>query len=144
MRLEDEIAGALPPYPILVVHCQNLFCDFVQEILESEGYEDVRTAVWGRGALRMLRQIPHHTIVLLEPVVLWIIGNEGLRAYLTNPGQRAQHVVIAMAAFTNVEAYIREMHFDGFLQIPFSDDELVAVVEHAQRLALAKRNRTIH
>lgn len=144
MRIDDDVAEILAPYPILVIHCHDLMCTFVQEILESEGYEDVRAAVLGSGALRILRQRRHPIIVLLEPLVLQLIGNEALRTYLTDPEQRARHVVIVMAAFTNAEAYTRAMHFDGFVHIPFSDEELVAAVENAQRLARAKRNRTIH
>lgn len=144
MRMDDDFAEILNPYPILVIHCGKDLCALIQYFLGGAGYE-VRKAVWGRGALRMLRRMPRHTIVFLEPLVLQIIGNQELGAYITDVGRRAPHVVIVMAGFPDIEDYTREMHFDGFLRLPFEIEELLAVVEDAQRLARAKRNQpTIH
>lgn len=141
MHVDDALSA---PFPILLIHCADGICNLVREVLGWEGY-DVRAAVFGRGALRMLREMPPHTILFVEPLALSVVGNEELRSYITDPKQRGRHVVFVMTSQVNIEAYAQVMHFDGSLAMPFFPEELLAAVESAQRLARQKQNRpTIH
>lgn len=60
---------------------------------------------------------------------------------MTNPGERARHVVVLMGASANLADLAREMNMDGYLNLPFSFEDVDAAMANAQRAARAKRAR---
>jgi CheY-like chemotaxis protein len=96
------------------------------EVLSLEGYP-TETATNGQEALDTLaRSAPR--IILLDLMMPILDGRQVMQRLDADPATRAQHKVILVSAFTNLEAS-RDLMVDGTLPKPFTVMQLLSVLE---------------
>jgi DNA-binding NtrC family response regulator len=120
------------------VHSALEVCKITQEVLYLEGYS-ASIAPSGRSALATLREAPQGMIVFLDPMMLASYENAGLKAFLMDAKLRARHVVLLWEAAAYIEKAKRYLQVDGDLPQPFTNEQLLTTVEHAEEMWRSKQ-----
>lgn len=114
------------PPTVLVVDDDPGIRKMLVEVLSLEGYP-TETATNGREALDILaRSGPR--IVLLDLLMPVLDGRGVMDALRATPEERAQHKVILVSAWANLEAS-RDLEPDGTLPKPFTVNQLLNILE---------------
>lgn len=116
---------------ILIVDDDGGMQRMLTEIFALEGYR-TETASDGREALARLRASGPY-IVVLDLMMPYMKGDEVLVALKDLPDVRRQHWIILMSGRPKVYEVAMACGADGFLQKPFSVEELLTAVEEGLR-----------
>ena len=111
---------------ILIVDDDPGIRKMLVEVLTLEGYP-TETATNGQEALDTLARSSSR-IVLLDLLMPVLDGRGVMQALDENPAARAQHKVVLVSAFGNLEAS-RDLQVDGTLPKPFTVTQLLSVLE---------------
>ncbi len=118
----DHRGARLPT--VLVVDDDPSIRKLLVEVLQLEGYP-TETASNGREAMDMLaRSGPR--VVLLDLLMPVLDGRGVVRELSAMPEQRAQHKIILLSAYVNLEAHA-DIEADGKLAKPFTVPQLLNV-----------------
>lgn len=120
------------PARVLVVDDDVNILDFVSAALAEEGYEPV-TATDGKQALSLAEEQPPD-LILLDMRMPIVDGWQFAESYAHSPGPHAP--VLVMTAARDPAQIAADIHAQGYLEKPFTLDELLLAVEqHRQRPA---------
>lgn len=111
---------------ILIVDDDPAIRKMLVEVLSLEGYP-TETVTNGQEALETLA-VSAPRVILLDLLMPVLDGRGVMERLDANPGLRAQHKVILVSAFTNLEAS-RDLVVDGTLAKPFTVNQLLGVLE---------------
>jgi two-component system response regulator HydG len=116
------------PPSILVVDDESSILDTLRILLKKEGYE-VATAQGGKAGLEQIRS-GNHAIVLTDVRMPQVTGLDILKAAKE---QDPETPVILMTAQASLQSAIQAVNEGAFyyIQKPFSNDELVAILRRA-------------
>ncbi len=110
---------------ILIVDDDPSIRKLLVEVLQLEGYP-TETASNGREAMDMLaRSGPR--VVLLDLLMPVLDGRGVVRELSAMPEQRAQHKIILLSAYVNLEVHA-DIEADGKLAKPFTVPQLLNVL----------------
>lgn len=133
--------NASHPGAILVAHLEPNMRIMLKEVLELEGY-DVQATAEGSEAVDILHRNAQGMILFLEPLFLHLEElkeRKGLQDLIMSRRPQDRHVVILLSGMLGIERLVRDVRADGYLPLPFNLDQLLAVVEDAQRVLRFKQ-----
>lgn len=111
---------------VLIVDDDPAIRKMLVEVLALEGYP-TETAAGGEEALAMLaRSAPR--LILLDLLMPGVDGHGVVTQLEADAGARAQHKIILMSAWTNLEL-ASDLVVDGKLPKPFTVPQLLSVLE---------------
>lgn len=112
--------------PILIVEDDPLSCELLIELLTSEGYTNLQSAIDGESALAQVTQSPPD-LILLDVMLPGISGFEICRRLKRDPGTAAIPIVL-VTALTSRESRLQglEAGADDFITKPIDEAELLA------------------
>lgn len=111
---------------ILIVDDDPAIRKMLVEVLSLEGYP-TETVTNGQEAVETLA-VSAPRVILLDLLMPVLDGRGVMQRLDSNPALRAQHKVILVSAFTNLEAS-RDLVVDGTLAKPFTVNQLLSVLE---------------
>jgi len=115
---------------ILVVDDESVICSGCRMVLEEQGHH-VETCMTCKAGIDAVKNNPYD-LILLDMKLPDHDGTEFLKAV----GQSdTRHRIIVMSGYATVKNAVNSMKLGAvdYLQKPFTDDELLAVVENAVR-----------
>lgn len=111
---------------VLIVDDDPAIRKMLLEVLSLEGYA-TETATNGREALDLLEHAGPR-IILLDLLMPVLDGRGMLEALRADPAVRAQHKVVLVSAWANLEA-AHDLAPDALLPKPFTVMQLINVIE---------------
>ncbi|MET0343904.1 MAG: response regulator [Polyangiales bacterium] len=116
---------------ILVIEDDLDIAEAMLDVLMDDGYE-VAHASNGREALELLHSEPSPSVILLDLMMPEMDGAQFREAQLSDP-KLAQIPVIVLSADRKVAEKARELGVQAFLVKPLGPEQLLAIVDQAQR-----------
>jgi CheY-like chemotaxis protein len=117
---------------ILIVDDDPDFVEFVQLILESQGYEVVSAASGDEGLVRVQEEKPD--LVVLDVVMASVLDGLSMSQRMhDNPAHRDTPILMVTSIANTDYAVLfptdEYIHIDGFMSKPISPDKLLSAVE---------------
>jgi DNA-binding response OmpR family regulator len=116
----------------------------ISEILGLEGYL-TRTTRSSAEALRLLGRMRGRCIVLMDNIHVSEEAHHFLAALRARPRlrRRVQTIGVAAMDYDWVRSHTGVDHLDGFIQMPFGVEQLLAPVEALSRTVRSRRRRVV-
>jgi len=124
------VAIELPPLRILVVDDDRAICDYLQTLLERDGYQ-VKTTIDPLGVMAELKK-DHYHLVILD---LMMPKRDGIEVLQEIRKIDKDIAVVIITGFPNLDTAVASMKLDAvdYLKKPFNGDEVRQVVARVMR-----------
>jgi DNA-binding NtrC family response regulator len=124
------VAIELPPMKILIVDDDRAICDYMQTLLERDGYQ-VKTMSDPTGVIAELKKNDYHLVIL----DLMMPKRDGIEVLREIRKQDKDIAVVIFTAHPNLDSAIASMKLDAvdYLKMPFNVDEFRDVLARVMR-----------
>jgi len=124
------MAVELPPLRILIVDDDRAICDYMQTLLEKDGYQ-VKTMSDPTGVIGELKKKDYHLIIL----DLMMPKQDGIQVLKEVRKTDKDIAVVIFTGYPNLDSAVASMKLDAvdYIKKPFNVDEFRAVIERVMR-----------
>lgn len=124
------MAIELPPMKILIVDDDRAICDYMQTLLERDGYQ-VKTMSDPTGVSAELKKNDYHLVIL----DLMMPKRDGIEVLREIRKQDKDIAVVIFTGYPNLDTAVASMKLDAvdYIKKPFNVDEFRAVIARVMR-----------
>jgi two-component system OmpR family response regulator len=124
------MAVELPPLRILIVDDDRAICDYMQTLLEKDGYQ-VKTMSDPTAVIGELKKKDYHLIIL----DLMMPKQDGIEVLRDVRKTDKDIAVVIFTGYPNLDSAVASMKLDAvdYIKKPFNVDEFRAVIERVMR-----------
>ena len=124
------MAIELPPMKILIVDDDRAICDYMQTLLERDGYQ-VKTTSDPTGVTPELKKNDYHLVIL----DLMMPKRDGIEVLREIRKQDKDIAVVIFTGYPNLDTAVASMKLDAvdYIKKPFNVDEFRAVIARVMR-----------
>ncbi len=124
------MAIELPPMKILIVDDDRAICDYMQTLLERDGYQ-VKTMSDPTGVTPELKKNDYHLVIL----DLMMPKRDGIEVLREIRKQDKDIAVVIFTGYPNLDTAVASMKLDAvdYIKKPFNVDEFRAVIARVMR-----------
>jgi len=124
------VAIELPPMKILIVDDDRAICDYMQTLLERDGYQ-VKTMSDPTGVTAELKKNDYHLVIL----DLMMPKRDGIEVLREIRKQDKDIAVVIFTGYPNLDTAVASMKLDAvdYIKKPFNVDEFRAVIARVMR-----------
>lgn len=124
------MAIELPPMRILIVDDDRAICDYMQTLLERDGYQ-VKTLSDPTGVIQELKKNDYHLVIL----DLMMPKRDGIDVLREIRKQDKDIAVVIFTGYPNLDTAVASMKLDAvdYIKKPFNVDEFRAVIARVMR-----------
>ena len=124
------MAIELPPMKILIVDDDRAICDYMQTLLERDGYQ-VKTMSDPTGVTAELKKNDYHLVIL----DLMMPKRDGIEVLREIRKQDKDIAVVIFTGYPNLDTAVASMKLDAvdYIKKPFNVDEFRAVIARVMR-----------
>ncbi len=124
------MAIELPPMRILIVDDDRAICDYMQTLLERDGYQ-VKTMSDPTGVIGELKKTDYHLVIL----DLMMPKRDGIEVLREIRKQDKDIAVVIFTGYPNLDTAVASMKLDAvdYIKKPFNVDEFRAVIARVMR-----------
>ncbi len=124
------MAIELPPMRILIVDDDRAICDYMQTLLERDGYQ-VKTMSDPTGVTGELKKNDYHLVIL----DLMMPKRDGIEVLREIRKQDKDIAVVIFTGYPNLDTAVASMKLDAvdYIKKPFNVDEFRAVIARVMR-----------
>ena len=124
------MAIELPPMRILIVDDDRAICDYMQTLLERDGYQ-VKTMSDPTGVTAELKKTDYHLVIL----DLMMPKRDGIEVLREIRKQDKDIAVVIFTGYPNLDTAVASMKLDAvdYIKKPFNVDEFRAVIARVMR-----------
>jgi DNA-binding NtrC family response regulator len=124
------VAIELPPMRILIIDDDRAICDYMQTLLERDGYQ-VKTMSDPTGVTAELKKVDYHLVIL----DLMMPKRDGIEVLREIRKQDKDIAVVIFTGYPNLDTAVASMKLDAvdYIKKPFNVDEFRAVIARVMR-----------
>jgi two-component system, OmpR family, response regulator len=124
------VAIELPPMRILIIDDDRAICDYMQTLLERDGYQ-VKTMSDPTGVSAELKKSDYHLVIL----DLMMPKRDGIEVLREIRKQDKDIAVVIFTGYPNLDTAVASMKLDAvdYIKKPFNVDEFRAVIARVMR-----------
>ena len=124
------MAIELPPMKILIVDDDRAICDYMQTLLERDGYQ-VKSMSDPTGVTAELKKNDYHLVIL----DLMMPKRDGIEVLREIRKQDKDLAVVIFTGYPNLDTAVASMKLDAvdYIKKPFNVDEFRAVIARVMR-----------
>jgi CheY-like chemotaxis protein len=127
--------------PIIAILWDRTVREIVTAVLTEEGYHDIVSATNGEEGLRLIREAPRPSVILMDLIMPDGFGGRGvMRALNAEPALRARHAVIIQSPVINLETYATDLSADWLIPQPWTVDQLLDAIKHCEQVLESKQS----